>query len=112
MIRRPPRTTRTDTLFPYTTLFRSNELFGERQRRRETDDLRTRRLDRLEAPLGRQPAREHDMADAMLGAHLDQVEQLRVHGDQVDAEIARRQRLGPGDRSEEQTSELQSPMGL
>src|SRR3546814_1712547 len=24
MIRRPPRTTRTDTLFPYTTLFRSN----------------------------------------------------------------------------------------
>src|SRR3546814_5705675 len=26
MIRRPPRSTRTDTLFPYTTLFRSNEL--------------------------------------------------------------------------------------
>src|SRR3546814_4156800 len=25
MIRRPPRATRTDTLFPYTTLFRSNE---------------------------------------------------------------------------------------
>src|SRR3546814_15627179 len=24
MIRRPPRTTRTDTLFPYTTLFRSS----------------------------------------------------------------------------------------
>src|SRR3546814_15747570 len=31
MIRRPPRSTRTDTLFPYTTLFRSTEqaLFGE-----------------------------------------------------------------------------------
>src|SRR3546814_1086675 len=39
MIRRPPRSTRTDTLFPYTTLFRSgiagvvadlqNELFAE-----------------------------------------------------------------------------------
>src|SRR3546814_18266518 len=28
MIRRPPRSTRTDTLFPYTTLFRSNEYFG------------------------------------------------------------------------------------
>src|SRR3546814_970073 len=27
MIRRPPRSTRTDTLFPYTTLFRSRELF-------------------------------------------------------------------------------------
>src|SRR3546814_17741939 len=30
MIRRPPRSTRTDTLFPYTTLFRSDD----RQRRR------------------------------------------------------------------------------
>src|SRR3546814_20925803 len=27
MIRRPPRSTRTDTLFPYTTLFRSDELW-------------------------------------------------------------------------------------
>src|SRR3546814_9821047 len=27
MIRRPPRSTRTDTLFPYTTLFRSNSSF-------------------------------------------------------------------------------------
>src|SRR3546814_5601205 len=26
MIRRPPRSTRTDTLFPYTTLFRSNDV--------------------------------------------------------------------------------------
>src|SRR3546814_11002025 len=26
MIRRPPRSTRTDTLFPYTTLFRSHEI--------------------------------------------------------------------------------------
>src|SRR3546814_5020230 len=25
MLRRPPRSTRTDTLFPYTTLFRSND---------------------------------------------------------------------------------------
>src|SRR3546814_7037569 len=28
MIRRPPRSTRTDTLFPYTTLFRSEEQVG------------------------------------------------------------------------------------
>src|SRR3546814_18455192 len=28
MIRRPPRSTRTDTLFPYTTLFRSPLLLG------------------------------------------------------------------------------------
>src|SRR3546814_16779776 len=30
MIRRPPRSTRTDTLFPYTTLFRSDGLRGKR----------------------------------------------------------------------------------
>src|SRR3546814_5411090 len=36
MIRRPPRSTRTDTLFPYTTLFRSliSKTSAERQRRR------------------------------------------------------------------------------
>src|SRR3546814_16110359 len=28
MIRRPPRSTRTDTLFPYTTLFRSKLAYG------------------------------------------------------------------------------------
>src|SRR3546814_5554624 len=28
MIRRPPRSTRTDTLFPYTTLFRSSDAIG------------------------------------------------------------------------------------
>src|SRR3546814_9583238 len=30
MIRRPPRSTRTDTLFPYTTLFRSHARFCRR----------------------------------------------------------------------------------
>src|SRR3546814_19078403 len=30
MIRRPPRSTRTDTLFPYTTLFRSQRLQSKR----------------------------------------------------------------------------------
>src|SRR3546814_19374155 len=28
MMRRPPRSTRTDTLFPYTTLFRSGSTYG------------------------------------------------------------------------------------
>src|SRR3546814_15547759 len=31
MIRRPPRSTRTDTLFPYTTLFRSPTRFEHRK---------------------------------------------------------------------------------
>src|SRR3546814_7072298 len=34
MIRRPPRTTRTDTLFPYTTLFRSSRRAYRRRRPR------------------------------------------------------------------------------
>src|SRR3546814_10277924 len=33
MIRRPPRSTRTDTLFPYTTLFRS-KIRGDQRRKR------------------------------------------------------------------------------
>src|SRR3546814_9403588 len=33
MIRRPPRSTRTDTLFPYTTLFRSHVLVAHRVER-------------------------------------------------------------------------------
>src|SRR3546814_15606577 len=40
MIRRPPRSTRTDTLFPYTTLFRSLAGDGEVRRRvGEIEDL-------------------------------------------------------------------------
>src|SRR3546814_1087718 len=34
MIRRPPRSTRTDTLFPYTTLFRSSGRLATARRRR------------------------------------------------------------------------------
>src|SRR3546814_15113736 len=32
MIRRPPRSTRTDTLFPYTTLFRSDALLLDKRK--------------------------------------------------------------------------------
>src|SRR3546814_20505387 len=47
MIRRPPRSTRTDTLFPYTTLFRSLELFEDADQARGRDrgiDLNVQRL--------------------------------------------------------------------
>src|SRR3546814_20189166 len=37
MIRRPPRSTRTDTLFPYTTLFRSFDL--DRRRTERADEI-------------------------------------------------------------------------
>src|SRR3546814_4420879 len=38
MIRRPPRSTRTDTLFPYTTLFRSTLISALQWWSRETPD--------------------------------------------------------------------------
>src|SRR3546814_15403650 len=54
MIRRPPRSTRTDTLFPYTTLFRSNSgdqrtsrclrpaaLFNHRRSEEHTSELQS-----------------------------------------------------------------------
>src|SRR3546814_15013439 len=42
-IRRPPRSTRTDTLFPYTTLFRSHHVPTGRQRhlQQHEDDFRS-----------------------------------------------------------------------
>src|SRR3546814_1850694 len=67
MIRRPPRSTRTDTLFPYTTLFRSADVLPGTVRgphhhrpRRQGADLPgrvTRRFD-LPAPAGRR-SEEH-----------------------------------------------------
>src|SRR3546814_15104079 len=48
MIRRPPRSTRTDTLFPYTTLFRSFKAREKVARRgRLYHDAVDRKLDRL-----------------------------------------------------------------
>src|SRR3546814_3460141 len=53
MIRRPPRSTRTDTLFPYTTLFRSL-----RRRQTAARPAPHRRRGRAAAAAGRQPAQE------------------------------------------------------
>src|SRR3546814_6714420 len=46
MIRRPPRSTRTDTLFPYTTLFRSAWCSGRRNRHRRRGSARSELTDR------------------------------------------------------------------
>src|SRR3546814_18351330 len=60
MIRRPPRSTRTDTLFPYTTLFRSHGRgagAGQRRRCRPGASRRTRRGGEGDDPLqGLRPA--------------------------------------------------------
>src|SRR3546814_6452839 len=51
MIRRPPRSTRTDTLFPYTTLFRSMTTLT--QSRPNTAAFPTRRLGRTDMSITR-----------------------------------------------------------
>src|SRR3546814_4232422 len=89
MIRRPPRSTRTDTLFPDTTLFRSICLVGK----------------------------THDYhAEVALGVSLD--ENVGMIADSI-AEVVRRGREAIFDcehffdgRSEEHTSELQSLMRI
>src|SRR3546814_5583145 len=55
MIRRPPRSTRTDTLFPYTTLFRSGDVAGQADR---IGEILLRRQHRTQ-----RPPRELAMAD-------------------------------------------------
>src|SRR3546814_9861779 len=83
MLRQPPRSTLTDPLFPYTTLFRSGEQVGAVARRRQ---------DRKGA-LGQYVA---------LGEHF-------AHDDR--AERGHRRGLHH-ERSEEHTSELQSLMRI
>src|SRR3546814_19879905 len=56
MIRRPPRSTRTDTLFPYTTLFRS--IIGAESAQRLTDNF-----GREVAAAGRDGTRLHRRPD-------------------------------------------------
>src|SRR3546814_3299927 len=86
MIRRPPRSTRTDTLFPYTTLFRS---------RRGVAEVGVVVLGYL----------AQDAAHDLPGARLRQA------GRPLD-EIGRGDRADLLARSEEHTSELQSLMRI
>src|SRR3546814_9201680 len=93
MIRRPPRSTRTDTLFPYTTLFRAVELHEH-----QVPDL-----DEAVAILIRAARRAARDMIAMI------VENFRAWS--AGAGIAHRPEIVVG-RSEEHTSELQSLMRI
>src|SRR3546814_7509975 len=95
MIRRPPRSTRTDTLFPYTTLFRSTRRRGHLAQQRDRAALAQRRADRTAFDA------RADAAAELPGRHRGR-RQLPVRG---------RQRPPPH-RSEEHTSELQSLMRI
>src|SRR3546814_8570060 len=99
MIRRPPRSTRTDTLLPYTTLFRSFGVFDPPPRAEQRVSQHRAKDDRHpQVELRRQLvlfAEQHDRQE-------DRVDRLQVH----------RQLRGEGARSEEHTSELQSLMRI
>src|SRR3546814_5344239 len=73
MIRRPPRSTRTDTLVPYTTLFRSHRV-GHAGADRAGADAIDR--DPLLAEIDRQPARQ--AGDAGLGRDIWRVARRRA----------------------------------
>src|SRR3546814_7854973 len=101
MIRPPPRSTRTDTLFPYTTLFRSHDRTagrgGEPLVVRQLGDAAAHRLDDLP------PARQRAKGDGDIAAEGDPVRDVKVA-----VHIAGRIEQ----RSEEHTSELQSLMRI
>src|SRR3546814_1410186 len=89
MIRRPPRSTRTDTLFPYTTLFRSHANAGA--------GLELEQPDRQQA--GEDHQHEPGVQAPEASVHQPVIER------HVGTQIAQ-------DRSEEHTSELQSLMRI
>ena len=82
---------------PMRTSLRAKPRAGAKQKTRAP-----LRLILLHRGAARQAAGEHDVADPMLGADLDQIEQLRMQGDQVDAERAPGQRLGRADLGRQQ----------
>src|SRR3546814_10103601 len=96
MRRRPPRSTRTDTLFPYTTLFRS---IGARRERH--------RADRLAACKPGDPARLLRIA----AVKFDRLRGAETRGEERRA-AERSPRPMRDQRSEEHTSELQSLMRI
>src|SRR3546814_14197802 len=100
MIRRPPRSTRTDTLFPYTTLFRS--------------EFSARKSHAGEPPIESPGASEKGPSGGTGAAHSG-VRRLNGPGSmdrRGDADLAVADELPGQVRSEEPTSELQSLMRI
>src|SRR3546814_9894287 len=113
MIRRPPRSTRTDTLFPYTTLFRSQgdrRILGQRAALGGPQGIGVRQ-GRLGAGLGcPAEARHVGMRRALRRQQGDRLTFrvdgfLVLHEDEVIEACS-------AQRSEEHTSELQSLMRI
>src|SRR3546814_10436986 len=110
MIRRPPRATRTDTLCPYTTLFRSTGRTArlQRQERRLTSPSRTRTPDPVGAHSGA-TSRPNRIPAWQPG---DPARKLRKKNPPSQREAGNELSLEREVRSEEHTSELQSLMRI
>src|SRR3546814_10709226 len=91
MIRRPPRSTRTDTLFPYTTLLRSPSQEGSGARQ------------------GLSRPQQHELPDRDREGREGASLRLSRPAQQ---EAGFPRTVDPADRSEEHTSELQSLMRI
>src|SRR3546814_6163267 len=78
MIRRPPRSTRTDTLFPYTTLFRSLARDLRRARRRAPAPASHQRCKRpdLRARVRRSSAADHRPGRSRSEEHTSELQSL------------------------------------
>src|SRR3546814_2039576 len=72
MIRRPPRSTRTDTLFPYTTLFRSSAIIGRKIERATKKERADQEGPRGEPRLAR--AEVHEGCAAETGHGMDELD--------------------------------------
>src|SRR3546814_6552012 len=93
MIRRPPRSTRTDTLFPYTTLFRSRH----RSRCRLWDRLARGAALRLGEPACRRADRDRSHHDGGQRVHpLAPAQARRCAGRSATGEYPRADRRGRG----------------
>src|SRR3546814_5056320 len=106
MIRRPPRFTRTDTLFPYTTLFRSGEVQRIVERRLVEAGLDVRRV------VVRHVGGEGDLGDRLLLVGAGDAELALVELDVLDRGLHEVRCDLAALRSEEHTSELQSLMRI
>src|SRR3546814_6654389 len=71
MIRRPPRSTRTDTLFPYTTLFRSAVRMHDAAARELADHSLTWRSGNVDAALYKARARRLTLFSFRYGAEVE-----------------------------------------
>src|SRR3546814_2459027 len=133
MIRRPPRSTRTDTLFPYTTLFRSVyegnystylEKKGKRLEQESREDAGRQKAIKDELEWIRQSPKARQAKSKARIKSFDQLveaQEKRIPGKaQIVIQVPQRlggkvievENISKAFRSEEHTSELQSLMSI